>query len=119
MTGSTVTLEPRGRTRINARAMTRVVSAVAAEALGVRRRQVSVGVDGASGQVYLTVRARIRRLPLDGVTTAATSEDTGPDRTERAQHAIRDTVAALTGATIAGVTVRLTGAGTHPPHRGD
>jgi len=110
VSGSTETLAPRGRTRVTARAMTRVVSAVAAESLGVKPSQVSVDLADAAGRLDLTVRTPIRVLPLDQVETAAPVDGTILDRTERAQHDIRGTVAALTGADIAGVTVRLTGA---------
>jgi len=110
---------PRGRTDITSRAMTRVVSAVAAESLGVRPSQVTVDLADAAGRLDLTVRTPIRVLPLDAVDTAA---DAGADdsilaRTEHAQHQIRGTVGELTGADIAGVTVRLTSARIRLPRR--
>ena len=109
----------RGSTRITKRAMTRVVSAVAAEALGVRPSQVSVDLADADGQLDLTVRAPIRVLPL-GLTPADAPDDgTILHRTERAQQEIRGTVADLTGAQIAGVVVRLTGARIRLPGRVD
>ena len=119
MSGSTDTLTPLGRTRVTARAMTRVVSAVAAESLGVKPGQVSVDLADAAGRLDLTVRTPIRVLPRDHLEGAAPADGTALDRTERAQHDIRGTVAALTGADIAGVTVRLTGARLRLPKRAD
>lgn len=113
------TQSARGRTQITARAMTRVVSAVAAESLGVKPSQVRVDLADASGRLDLTVRTPIRVLPLDAVDTTA---DAGADesilaRTEHAQQQIRGTVGELTGADIAGVTVRLTSARIRLPGR--
>jgi len=119
MSGSTVTVAPHGTNRITARAMTRLVSAVAADALGVRPSQVRVDLADAAGRLDLTVRTPIRVLPRDHLEGAAPANGTALDRTERAQHDIRGTVAALTGADIAGVTVRLTGARLRLPKRAD
>ena len=119
MSGSTVTIGPRGTNRITAHAMTRLVSAVAADALGVRPSQVRVDLADAAGRLDLTVRTPLRLLPLDRDETDTPAEDTTLDRTERAQHDIRGTVATLTGADIAGVTVRLTGTRGRSPKRVD
>nr|RZI37291.1 hypothetical protein BJQ95_00281 [Cryobacterium sp. SO1] len=118
MSGSIETLATRGRTRVTARAMTRVVSAVAAESLGVKPSQVSVDLADVGGRLDLTVRTPLRVLPPDQVGTAP-ADGAVLDRTERAQHDIRGTVATLTGADIAGVTVRLTGAKIRWPKRAD
>jgi hypothetical protein len=115
MNGATETPGPRGATRITARAMNRLVSAVAADALGVPPSQVKVNVAASAGRLDLSVRTPAARPPGGRGTTAAPTEDADPDRAEHAQHDIRGTVAALTGADIAGVTVRLTGAGSIPP----
>ena len=112
-------LHRRGSTRITTRAMTRVVSAVAADALGVRPSQVSVRLADSDGGLDLTVRAPIRVVPLDDSTLDAAADGTILDRTDRAQHQIRGTVADLTGAEIAGVVVRLTGARIRRPDRVD
>lgn len=115
MNGATTTVGPRGATLITARAMNRLVSAVAAAALGVPTSQVKVDVAAAAGRLDLSVRTPARRQPGGRGNTAAPADGTAPDRAEHAQHEIRGTVAALTGADIAGVTVRLTGAGSTPP----
>lgn len=116
-------LHRRGSTRITTRAMTRVVSAVAADALGVRPSQVSVRLADSDGGLDLTVRAPIRVVPLDDSTLDAAADSPADgtilDRTDRAQHQIRGTVADLTGAEIAGVVVRLTGARIRRPDRVD
>ncbi|ANP74683.1 hypothetical protein [Cryobacterium arcticum] len=123
MTAATVIQHRRGSTRITTRAMTRVVSAVAADALGVRPSQVSVRLADADGGLDLTVRAPIRVVPLHDspLDTAAETPADGTilDRTDRAQRRIRGTVADLTGAQIAGVVVRLTGARIRRPDRVD
>lgn len=119
MSGSIETLAARGRTLVTARAMTRVVSAVAAESLGVKPSQVSVDLADAAGRLDLTVRTPRRVLPLDQVETVAPADGAVLDLTERAQRDIRGSVATLTGADIAGVTVRLTGAKIRWPKRAD
>ena len=119
MNASIATVTPRGTTRIVARAMTRVVSAVAADVLGVRPNQVRVDLADAAGRLDLTVRTPLRLLPLDRGQTDASADDDALDRAERAQHDIRGTVATLTGADVAGVTVRFTGAGSRPVKRVD
>ena len=119
MTGSTAPLDPRGHTRITDRAMTRLVAAVAADALGLRPNQVSVDVADAGGRLDLTVRVPSRALPVGHGRTDPPADGTVPEPTERAQHDIRGTVTALTGAEIAGVTVRLTGARIRLPGRSD
>jgi predicted transcriptional regulator len=81
---------PRGSTVVSSRAMTRVVSAVAAEALGIDPDAVSVDVteDGGSLEIRVTV-------PANAV-----------DDAEQTQDHIRSTVEAVTGARITAVTVR-------------
>ncbi|WEO77425.1 hypothetical protein BJQ94_19075 [Cryobacterium sp. SO2] len=109
----------RGLTHISSRAMTRVVSAVAADALGIAPSQVSVDLADAAGRLDVTVRAPIRVLPLDRADSApdAQGEDSILARAEQSQHHIRGAVGELTGADIAGVTVRLTSARIRLPRR--
>lgn len=104
--------EPRGRTRISTRAITRVVSAVAATTLGVRADQVTVSVKDTAGALNVTLRVALRGPTADRAAPDA-------DWTERVQHEILRTAADLTGVEIAGVTVRLTGAGILSPGRPD
>jgi hypothetical protein len=91
---------PRGHTQISSRAMTRLVSAVAAEALGIASGDVSVDLAESHGELTVTVRAPLGSL--------ADGQD--PDHDDRgtaeAEERIRGTVTELTGATIAAVTVR-------------
>lgn len=121
MTDTTLATAPRGLTHITSRAMSRVVSAVAADALGIVPSQVSVTLSDAAGRLDVTVRAPIRVLPLDraGTTPDGQDEDSVLARTEKAQHHIRGAVGELTGADIAGVTVRLTSARIRLPRRVD
>jgi len=109
----------RGRTRITERAMSRLVSAVTADTLGVRPDQVTVDLADASGRLDLSMQAPIRVRPLERGDGPAPMEGTILDRTERAQHDIRNIVTELTGAQISGVTVRLTGAHIRVPKRVD
>jgi hypothetical protein len=115
------TQSPRGRTHISTRAMTRLVSAVAAESLGVKPSQVSVNLADSAGRLDLSVRAPIRVLPLDAVEAATdgAEDESILARSEQAQQHIRGTVGELTGADIAGVTVRLTSARIRLPRRAD
>ena len=112
---------PRGRTRISSRAMSRVVSAVAAEALGVKPGQVSVDLTAAAESLDLKVRAPLSLLRQDDAgTTKRTSEDEGIGAlVEQTQLHIRGTVSELTGTPIGDVSVRLTKARIRLPSLGD
>lgn len=112
----------RGRTQIGTRAVSQVVSAIAAEALGVRRRQVSVNLADSAGVVDVTVRAPRRALP-----GAATETDAATDaaedaaelaRTEHTRAQVRSAAGELTGIRVGAVTVRLTSHRLHLPHLG-
>ncbi|MBX0300545.1 hypothetical protein K2F54_11210 [Cryobacterium sp. 1639] len=104
----------RGRTQIGTRAVSQVVSAIAAEALGLRRRQVSVDLNDTAGVVDVTVRAPHRALP----DAAADTDDDELARTEHTRKQVRGTVGELTGIQVGAVTVRLTTHRLHLPHRG-
>ena len=72
MTGSTAPLNPRGHTRITDRAMTRLVAAVAADALGLRPNQVSVDMaDAGLGSPAVIVVGDV----LQGLTAASVPLD--------------------------------------------
>ena len=106
-----------GRTHITSRAMTQLVSAVAAAALGVRPRQVSVDLEGTQDRLDLTVRVPLRVLPPEWAAADAGDESQDLTRTERAQRQIRSEAAELTGSEIGRVTVRVTQARIHLPGR--
>lgn len=100
----------RGHTRIGNRAVSQVMSAIAAEALGVRRRQVSIALTDTAGVVDVTVRAPRRALPGAAADTG-TDASTGDDelaRTEHTQERVRSAGGELTGIHVGAVTVRLT-----------
>jgi hypothetical protein len=102
-----------GRTRITARALNRLVAAVAAEALGVSARAVSVDLTDSAGKLAVTVRSPLRVASLARVQDdRALVERTGGTLLERAaaaQQQIRARASALSGSSIDTVTVRLTG----------
>ncbi|MET0955771.1 MAG: hypothetical protein ABWY68_07435, partial [Cryobacterium sp.] len=106
----------RGHTHITSRAMTRLVSAVAAAALGVQPRQVSVDLADTEGRLDLTVRVPLRVLPPEWAADAG-AEPSDRARPDRAEQQIRSGVAELTGTEIGGVTVQLTQARIHLPGR--
>ncbi len=104
---------PGGRTRITTRALARVVAAIAAETLGVDLGAVDVGLDDDHGLLVLTVSAPIRAASLTRVAQdPAVVERTGGPllaRATAAQRTIGERVAAMTGARIGRVTLRLSG----------
>lgn len=110
-----------GRTRITTRSLTRVVSAVTAEALGVDAGHVGVDLDDREGTLAVTVKTPIRVVSLDRVRTErSVVQRTGGsivDRATRAQETIRDRVSALTGFSIGRVAVRITGVNIQPEER--
>jgi uncharacterized alkaline shock family protein YloU len=103
----------RGRNRIAAKALDRVVAAVTADALGVSPRGVRVDLADSDGLLALTVETPIRVASLTRVEhdPSAVSRSGGPilERVAAAQDDIRSRVSALTGSAIARVSVTITG----------
>lgn len=101
----------RGRTKISARALNQVTSAVSASALGVEARRIGVDLADERGELVLTVSAPIRIVALDRISrdrsVIARTGGTILERAARAQGEIRNAVADLTGYRIARVVVRL------------
>lgn len=102
-----------GRTRIAPRALDRVVSAVTADALGVRVRDVAVDLTDDAGNLSLRVSTPIRVPSLNRVQEdpAALERSGGSviERAKRAQEQIRTRVQLLTGSDITRVIVKITG----------
>jgi uncharacterized alkaline shock family protein YloU len=102
-----------GRTRVTAKALSRVVSAVTAEALDVPAGRVGVELADQRGLLALTVTTPIRVVSLDRVLRerGAVERSGGSiaDRAARAQDTIRERVTALTGSVVGRVTVRVSG----------
>ena len=111
--------------------MTRVVTAVAAEVLGVQHSRVSVDLANSAGSLDITVRTPLKAVTGESGSPAADDtgdSDTGDSdtgdgdiqsRTDEAQQHVRTTVAELTGIPLGGVTVRLTKSHLHLPGRTD
>jgi hypothetical protein len=102
-----------GRTRVTAKALNRLVAAVAAEALGVPARVVSVDLTDSAGKLAVTVRSPLRVVSLtrvqDDRSLVARTGGTLLERAAAAQQQIRSRAAELSGSAISNVTVRLTG----------
>ncbi|MCS5723054.1 hypothetical protein N1028_13335 [Herbiconiux sp. CPCC 203407] len=105
---------PRGRNRIAAKALNRVVAAVTADALDVKASRVGVDIADEKGLLVLTVSTPIRVVSLNrvqaGSDVVARAGGSVVDRAAAAQETIRDRVRALTGSAVARVVVRLTAA---------
>jgi hypothetical protein len=101
----------RGRNRITAKALDRIVSAVAAEALEVDARSVGVELGDDRGLLAVAVTSPIRVPSLEGIRAAgslpAGTGGTVLERAAAAQDSIRERVRALTGSTVGRVTVRV------------
>lgn len=104
-----------GRTQISPRAVRRVVSAVTAEALGVKSSDVSVEIGSESGSMTVVAKAPVH-VPALGDISRAPSE-TLIARLGRAQSTIRDRSLALTGRAIGRVDLQITGATTREQRR--
>lgn len=102
-----------GRTRIAPRALDRVVSAVAADALRVPARHVGVHLDDDAGNLSLRVTTPIGVPTLPRVMDEPNvlDRDGGSvlDRAKNAQEQIRNRVQQLTGSSIARVIVQISG----------
>jgi hypothetical protein len=101
----------RGRTTVTPRALDRATAAVAAEFFGVAARSIRVELSDRDGLLALHVRTPIRTIPLSRVRERPTligAGDTLRERAAEGQRVIRDRVTALTGSSVAHVTVELT-----------
>ncbi|MBF4550953.1 hypothetical protein [Pseudoclavibacter sp. VKM Ac-2888] len=111
----------RGTTRLTAKALTRVASAVAGDALGVDAGNVNVDLDDHNGKLALRVRTPIRVPSLARIREQpnALARSGGPllERVENAKTTIRDRVQSLTGSHVDQVTVRVTGLDIKPEER--
>ena len=106
-----------GRNRVTTRALTRVVTAITAEAMGVSARHVSVHLADAAGQLQVTVIAPISVPALTAArrtgaapATAGTAGGSLLARAAIAQAGIRDRVGQLTGSAVGPVTLHLSDA---------
>ena len=103
----------RGTTRLTAKALTRLASAVAGDALGVDAGSVSVDLDDHNGQLALRVKTPIRVPSLARIREqpSALERSGGPllERVETAKTTIRDRVQTLSGSQVSLVTIRVTG----------
>lgn len=121
MTPSTPDTADRGRTRIASRALNRVVSAVAADALGVDASKVDVALTDHRGELVLSVATPVRVVSLRSIQRnpelVGRSGGTLLERSARAQEQIRGRVSDLTGYRIARVAVRLKAADIRPENR--
>ncbi|RFA23348.1 hypothetical protein [Subtercola boreus] len=102
-----------GRTRVTAKALNRVIAAVAAEALGVDASSVSIDLADSAGALTVTVRSPLRVVSLGRVQDdrgiVARTGGTLLERAAVAQTEIRRRASDLSGSNISTVTVRLTG----------
>lgn len=103
----------RGRTTVSTRALNRLVSAVAAEALGVSVATVGTTITDDRGSLALTVSAPIPILSLTRVARdpliVPRSGGTILERAEQARQHIHHRAGELTGSVVSCVSVQLTG----------
>lgn len=101
-----------GRTKIAARAVRRVVSAVTADALEVPARDVSVDLEDHGGQLSVTAGAPVRIDPLGtaGGSLRGPRGGTLVERLGTARDEIGERVTTLTGSRVTRVDLRITGA---------
>ncbi|MEF2978991.1 hypothetical protein [Subtercola sp. YIM 133946] len=104
----------RGRTQVTARALTRVVTALAATALDVAPSRVSVSLSDHDGALAVSISSPIRVVSLNQIggddNAVLRSGGTVLERAERAQSVVREQAQYLTGSSIHSVTIRLNGA---------
>ncbi|MBF4551150.1 hypothetical protein [Pseudoclavibacter sp. VKM Ac-2888] len=111
----------RGTTRLTAKALTRVASAVAGDALGVDAGNVNVDLDDHNGNLALRISTPIRVPSLSRIRSqdAAIERSGGAilDRVEAAKVAIRDRFQTLTDSRVDRVMLRITGLDIRPEER--
>ncbi|TFB86325.1 hypothetical protein E3O44_12010 [Cryobacterium algoricola] len=111
--GLPAVLPGRGRTTVSTRALSRLVSAVAADALEVSMVTVGTTITDDRGSLALTVSAPIPILSLTGVARdpliVPRYGGTILERAEQARQHIHHRAGELTGSVVSRVCVRLTG----------
>jgi hypothetical protein len=95
-----------GRNRVSAKALSRVVSAITADSLGVAATDVSVDLADDHGLLGVKATTPIRVRPL------GRDQRSVLDRAADTQSVIRDRMLDLTGSSVGSVSVRLTSAKT-------
>ncbi|MBS3179131.1 MULTISPECIES: hypothetical protein [unclassified Pseudoclavibacter] len=102
----------RGTTRLTAKALTRLASAVTGDALGVDAGSVSVGLEDHKGGLALRISTPIRVPSLERIRSqdAAVERSGGPilQRVEQAKGEIRDRFQSLTDSRVERVMLRVT-----------
>ena len=102
-----------GHTTITSKALTKIVSLVGAESLGVEAKRVTVELGDDHGLLVLSVTTSIRAVALSRVETdpgvLERSGGTLLHRAADAQERIRSRVGGVTGYQIARVEIRLSG----------
>lgn len=101
--------ELRGRTKVSAKALARIVAAITGESFGVPARTVGVQLDDSAGMLAVTATTGIAFPSLVSRRPPATA-GTVLERAMAAQTAIRLRTGELTGSVIGPVTVRLSDA---------
>jgi hypothetical protein len=94
-----------GRTRVGAKALRAVATAVTAEALGVDARDVTVVLADDDGLLGVSATSAIALPSLAGTQRPTT---TALDRAAETRSTVRDRMLALTGSTVGIVNLRLT-----------
>ncbi len=101
-----------GRTRITSRALSRVATAGAADALGTDARRVRIRFEDEHGALAISVSGPMQLLSLDRVVQdpALVARTGGPltDRVLHVQDDVSRRVSALTGFVVSSVTMRIT-----------
>ncbi|GAB2452595.1 hypothetical protein HD599_002640 [Conyzicola lurida] len=95
-----------GRNRVSAKALSRVVSAITADSLGVAAKDVAVDLADDNGLLGVKASTPIRVRPL------GRDQRSVLDRAADTQNVIRDRMLDLTGSSVGSVSVRLTAART-------
>lgn len=105
--------DPPGRTRITTRALTVLITAVASDTLHVDAGDVGVALGDDHGLLAIRLDVRLPAAPLNPIARGASlvEHEGGSllDRAERAETAIAERVASLTGLRIGHITMRITG----------
>lgn len=107
---------PRGRTRVTARSLNRVVSAVIAESLGVQAKHVDVELRDEHGSLAVSISTSVPVTALHHVRISEAHRtrpgDSLLERSERAQLTLRHRVPVLTGSEVGRISIRFTGVAT-------
>jgi hypothetical protein len=106
-----------GRVTVTARALTSTFAAIAADELGIRRRDVRAQVSDSRGRLQVRIDTPVTLAPLGDGGPGRSAGPTVTDLIDRLRQRLTDEGGAITGSTVGEVQLHITDARIDQPRR--